>query len=68
MDADIWEPFQESGFEFYISAEPYQVHFDEEKCRRTPAFQGFWSLGFFVDKLSERGKESGLDGSTNENK
>jgi hypothetical protein len=54
IDTNSCDGFQEAVFEFDTSAEPYRLQFDEEKLRKTPAFQLIWSLDFPLEKLSAR--------------
>jgi hypothetical protein len=52
IEANIWDTFQEVGFEFDTSREPYPLRFNEEKMRRSPGFQEIWALDFPFEKLS----------------
>jgi hypothetical protein len=54
LEPNIWSSFQEAGFAFNTRAEPYRRRFDEEKLRKTPAFQEIYSLDFPLEKLSAR--------------
>jgi hypothetical protein len=54
IEANIWGAFQELGFEFDTSREPYRLSFDEEKLRRSPGFRAIWSLDFPFERLSTR--------------
>ena len=54
IEPNIWGAFQEAGFDFDVSNEPYRLQFDEEKLRRTPAFQEIWAIDFPLEKLSAR--------------
>jgi hypothetical protein len=54
VEANIWGAFHEAGFEFDVGHEPYRIQFDEEKLRRTRAFQEIWSLDFPLESLSTR--------------
>jgi hypothetical protein len=54
IEANIWGAFQQAGFEFEVSVEPYHLRFDEKQLRVSPAFRDIWSLDFLVEKLSVR--------------
>jgi hypothetical protein len=54
IEPNIWGAFHETGFEFHTRTEAYRLVFHEEKLRKTPAFQEFWSLDFSLEKLSRR--------------
>jgi hypothetical protein len=54
IEANIWGAFQEAGFYFDVSDEPYRILFDEEKLRQTPGFQEIWALDFPLEKLTPR--------------
>jgi hypothetical protein len=54
IEANIWGAFQEMGFEFDITRDPYRLRFIEEKLRRSPGFQEIWALDFFFEKLPTR--------------
>jgi hypothetical protein len=52
IEANIWGAFQELGFEFYTSREPYRLSFNEEKLRRSPRCPEISSLDFPFERLS----------------
>jgi hypothetical protein len=52
-EPNIWGAFQEAGFEFDTSREPYRHVFNEEKCRNTRGFK-IWSRDFPLENLSTR--------------
>jgi hypothetical protein len=54
IEANIWGAFQEMGFEFNTSREPYQLRFTEEKLRRSPGFHEIWVLEFPFEKHRQR--------------
>jgi hypothetical protein len=54
IEVNIWGAFQQAGFEFDISSEPYRLRFAEAKLRSSPAFQEIWSLDFPLERLSVR--------------
>jgi hypothetical protein len=54
IEATILRAFQEAGFEFDASVDPYRIRFDDEKSRRSPAFREIWNLDFPLEKLSIR--------------
>jgi hypothetical protein len=58
VEVNIWGAFHEAGFEFDVRHEPYRIQFDEEKLRRTRAFQEMWSLDFPLESLSTRGRSA----------
>jgi hypothetical protein len=53
-EQNIWGAFQEAGFEFDTSTEPYRLVFNEEECRSTREFQEIWSRDFPLENLSTR--------------
>jgi hypothetical protein len=57
-EPNIWGAFQEAGFEFDPSTEPYRLAFNEEKCGSTAGFREIWSRGFPVENLSARRQNS----------
>jgi hypothetical protein len=56
IESNIWGAFQETGFYFDMSIEPYRIQFDEEKLRRIAAFQEIWVLDFALEKRTPRGQ------------
>jgi hypothetical protein len=58
IEVNIWAAFQQAGFEFDVSREPYRLRFDREKLRSSPAFQEIWSLDFPLEKLSVRRQQT----------
>jgi hypothetical protein len=52
IEADIWSAFQEAGFYFEVSIEPYRIRFDEEKLLRTQTFKKNWGLDFPLEKFT----------------
>jgi hypothetical protein len=54
IEANIWGAFQEAGFYFDLSIEPYQIRFDEEKLRRMLTLQESWVLDFPPEKPTPR--------------
>jgi hypothetical protein len=52
IEANIECAFQEVGFEFDTSREPYRLRFNEEKLLISPGFQEMWELDFPFEKLS----------------
>jgi hypothetical protein len=51
-EPSIWGAFQEAGFEFDTSTEPYCLVLDEEKCQNTGECQEIWSRDFPLENLS----------------
>jgi hypothetical protein len=54
VEVNIWGAFQQAGFEFDVSVEPYRLRFEGAKLRASPAFQEIWSLDFPLGRLSAR--------------
>jgi hypothetical protein len=54
IEPNICGSFKKAGFEFDAGAEPYRIRSDEEKLRKTQAFQKIWSLNCPLEKLSAR--------------
>jgi hypothetical protein len=56
IESNIWGAFQEAGFYFDVSIEPYRVRFDEEKRRRTAVLQEILALDFALGNRTPRGQ------------
>jgi hypothetical protein len=61
-EPNIWGAFQEAGFEFDTSEEPYHIVLNEEKYRNTREFQEIWSRDFPSKTCRQDGKMPGLVG------
>jgi hypothetical protein len=54
IEVNIQSSFQEVGFEFGTTREPYRLPFTEGKARISPDFQDIEALEFRLEKLTTR--------------
>jgi hypothetical protein len=67
IEPTICSSVQEAGFAFETSAEPYRIRFDEEKLRKTLAFQEIRALDFLRRNCRQDVEAQSLDGLTHLN-
>jgi hypothetical protein len=65
IEAYIWVAFQEVGFEFGISREPYRLCFSEENRKEVHDFMRFGRSTSLLRNCRHTAKKPGLDGLIN---